>query len=143
MPVDSITVMVQKEVASRMQSGPGTKEYGALSLAVQYYARPEVVTHVPPNCFIPRPKVGSSVIRLVRFQEPPVSVKNESMMFRIIKASFGQRRKTLVNALGNCADLPVTKEAASAALEKLGLRPDIRGEALNLEQFAMLTNLLC
>jgi len=142
-PVESITVMVQKEVASRMQEGPGSKEYGALSLAVQYYARPEIVANVPPNCFIPRPKVGSSVIKLVLFKEPPVSVKNEAMMFRIIRAAFGQRRKTLVNALGNCAELPVTKEEAAVALETLGLRPDIRGEALDLGEFAQLSNVLC
>ena len=141
-PIDSITIMVQKEVADRMQEGPGSKEYGALSLAVQYYAKPEIVANVPPNCFMPRPNVGSAVIRLTCHEKPPVEVKDEGFMFNIIRASFNQRRKTLVNGLGNAAFLPVTKEQVTEALEKMGLSPTIRGEALSLEQFAELSNLL-
>ena len=141
-PLKSITIMVQKEVADRMQVGPGTKDYGALSLAVQYYAKPEIVANVPPNCFIPRPNVGSAVIRLTRYEEPPVRVKDEAKMFALIRASFNQRRKTLVNGLGNAAGLNVTKEQAAEALEKMGLSPTVRGEALTLEQFAALSDLL-
>lgn len=141
-PLKSITIMVQKEVADRMQVGPGTKDYGALSLAVQYYAKPKIVANVPPNCFIPRPNVGSAVIRLTRYAEPPVKVDDEHKMFALIRASFNQRRKTLVNGLGNAAGLSVTKDQVAAALEKMGLSPTIRGEALTLEQFAELSNLL-
>ena len=141
-PIDSITIMVQKEVADRMQEGPGSKEYGALSLAVQYYAKPEIVANVPPNCFMPRPNVGSAVIRLTCHEKSPVEVKDESFMFNIIRASFNQRRKTLVNGLGNAGFLPVTKEQVAEALEKMELSPTIRGEALSLEQFAHLSNLL-
>ena len=135
-------VMVQKEVADRMQVGPGTKDYGALSLAVQYYAKPEIVANVPPNCFIPRPNVGSAVIRLTRYEEPPVKVKDEKKMFSLIRASFNQRRKTLVNGLGNAGLPGITKESASAALEQMGLSPTVRGEALTLEQFAQLSDLI-
>ena len=141
-PIDSITIMVQKEVADRMQEGPGSKEYGALSLAVQYYAKPEIVANVPPNCFMPRPNVGSAVIRLTCHEKSPVEVKDERFMFDIIRASFNQRRKTLVNGLGNAGFLPVTKEQVAEALEKMELSPTIRGEALSLEQFAQLSNLL-
>lgn len=141
-PLDSITIMVQKEVADRMQVGPGTKDYGALSLAVQYYAKPEIVANVPPNCFIPRPNVGSAVIRLTRYEEPPVKVKDEKKMFSLIRASFNQRRKTLVNGLGNAGLPGITKESASAALEQMGLSPTVRGEALTLEQFAQLSDLI-
>ena len=141
-PIDSITIMVQKEVADRMQEGPGSKEYGALSLAVQYYAKPEIVANVPPNCFMPRPNVGSAVIRLTCHDKPPVEVKDERFMFDIIRASFNQRRKTLVNGLGNAGFLPVAKEQVAEALEKMKLSPTIRGEALSLEQFAELSNLL-
>lgn len=141
-PLKSITIMVQKEVADRMQVGPGTKDYGALSLAVQYYASPKIVANVPPNCFIPRPNVGSAVIRLTRYEQPPVQVDDEHKMFALIRASFNQRRKTLVNGLGNAAGLSVTKDQVAAALEKMGLSPTIRGEALTLEQFAELSNLL-
>jgi 16S rRNA (adenine1518-N6/adenine1519-N6)-dimethyltransferase len=141
-PLKSITIMVQKEVAERMQVGPGTKDYGALSLAVQYYSKPEIVANVPPNCFIPRPNVGSAVIRLTRYETPPVAVKDEKKMFALIRASFNQRRKTLVNGLGNASGLNVTKEQAAAALETMGLSPTIRGEALTLEQFARLSDLL-
>ena len=141
-PLKSITIMVQKEVADRMQVGPGTKDYGALSLAVQYYAEPKIVANVPPNCFIPRPNVGSAVIRLTRYEEPPVKVDDEHKMFALIRASFNQRRKTLVNGLGNAAGLSVTKEQVVEALEKMELSPTIRGEALTLEQFARLSNLL-
>ncbi len=141
-PLKSITIMVQKEVADRMQVGPGTKDYGALSLAVQYYAEPKIVANVPPNCFIPRPNVGSAVIRLTRYEEPPVKVDDEHKMFALIRASFNQRRKTLVNGLGNAAGLSVTKEQVAEALEKMGLSPTIRGEALTLQQFADLSNLL-
>ena len=139
-PIDSITVMVQKEVADRMQSGPGTKDYGALSLAVQYYAEPYVVANVPPNCFMPRPKVGSAVIRLERYEKPPVEVKNEKLMFRIIRASFNQRRKTLVNGLKNSQEIPFSKEQIEQALGMCGLSLSVRGEALTLAQFAQLAN---
>ena len=139
-PVDSITVMVQKEVADRMQTGPGSKDYGALSLAVQYYAKTEIVANVPPNCFMPRPKVGSAVIRLERYAEPPVEVKDEKLMFRIIRASFNQRRKTLVNGLKNSPEVPFSKEQIEEALGMCGLSLNIRGEALTLEQFAQLAN---
>lgn len=138
-PLKSITVMVQKEVADRMQVGPGTKDYGALSLAVQYYAKPKIVANVPPNCFMPRPNVDSAVIRLTRYEEPPVQVDDERRMFALIRAAFNQRRKTLVNALNNAPELGVSKEQVAAALEKLGLLPTIRGEALTLEQFAQLS----
>ena len=141
-PLQSITIMVQKEVADRMQVGPGTKDYGALSLAVQYYAKPEIVANVPPNCFIPRPNVGSAVIRLTRYEEPPVQVKDEKKMFALIRASFNQRRKTLVNGLGNAGRPGITKESAAAALAQMGLSPTVRGEALTLEQFARLSDLL-
>ena len=141
-PVESITVMVQKEVAERMQAGPGTKDYGALSLAVQYYAEPYIVANVPPNCFMPRPKVGSAVIRLERYEEPPVKVKDEKLMFRIIRASFNQRRKTLANGLKNSAELDYTKEEIEAAIEALGRGASIRGEALTLEEFAKLADFL-
>ena len=141
-PVDSITVMVQKEVADRMQTGPGSKDYGALSLAVQYYAKPEIVANVPPNCFMPRPKVGSAVIRLDRYEEPPVQVKDEKLMFRIIRASFNQRRKTLANGLKNSPELDFTKEQIEAAIGHLGRGASIRGEALTLEEFAELANYL-
>ncbi len=141
-PLKSITIMVQKEVADRMQVGPGTKDYGALSLAVQYYAKPEIVANVPPNCFIPRPNVGSAVIRLTRYEEPPVQVKDEKKMFALIRASFNQRRKTLVNGLGNAGLSGITKESAAAALAQMSLSPTVRGEALTLEQFARLSDLL-
>ena len=141
-PLKSITIMVQKEVADRMQVGPGTKDYGALSLAVQYYASPKIVANVPPNCFIPRPNVGSAVIRLTRYEEPPVQVDDEKKMFAIIRASFNQRRKTLVNGLGNAPELHISKERVAQVLEEMKLSPTIRGEALTLEQFAQLSNLL-
>lgn len=141
-PLSSITIMVQKEVADRMQVGPGTKDYGALSLAVQYYARPEIVAQVPPSCFIPRPGVGSAVIRLNRYEEPPVKTEDEKKMFAIIRAAFNQRRKTLVNALSNAGIYGITKEKAGQALEKMGLSATIRGEALTLEQFAALSDFL-
>lgn len=141
-PIHSITVMVQKEVADRMQVGPGTKDYGALSLAVQYYAKPEIVANVPPNCFMPRPNVGSAVIRLTRHEQPPVIVNDEKLMFRLIRASFNQRRKTLVNGLNNSPELNFTKEEIAACLEEMGLSQTIRGEALNLEQFGKLSDLL-
>ena len=141
-PLDSITIMVQKEVADRMQVGPGTKDYGALSLAVQYYAQPYIVANVPPNCFMPRPKVGSAVIRLTRYAQPPVQVDDEKKMFRLVRASFNQRRKTLVNGLNNSPEVHATREAVLAALEQMGLSPTVRGEVLTLEQFAQLSNLL-
>ena len=140
-PIDSITVMVQKEVADRMQTGPGSKDYGALSLAVQYYAKPEIVANVPPNCFMPRPKVGSAVIRLTRHQNPPVTAKDEKLMFRIIRASFNQRRKTLANGLKNSQELNYTKEQVESAITECGLPLNIRGEALTLEQFAKLSDI--
>lgn len=138
----SITIMVQKEVAERMQAGPGTKDYGALSLAVQYYARAEVVANVPPNCFIPRPNVGSAVIRLTRYEKPPVEVRDEGLMFAIIRASFNQRRKMLANGLGNAAGVSAGKDEVRSALVSMGLSENIRGEAMTLEQFAQLSNLL-
>lgn len=141
-PLESITIMVQKEVADRMQVGPGTKDYGALSLAVQYYARPEIVMQVSPSCFIPKPNVGSSVIRLTRHREPSVQVKDETFMFSIIRAAFNQRRKTLLNSLANAGNLQISKERAAKALEKLELSPSIRGEALTLKQFAALSDFL-
>lgn len=139
-PIESITVMVQKEVADRMQVGPGTKDYGALSLAVQYYASPYIVANVPSNCFMPRPKVGSAVIRLTTYDNPPVEVDDEKLMFRIIRASFNQRRKTLANGLKNAADLDIPKELIAESIESLGHGPSVRGEALTLEEFAALSN---
>ena len=139
-PVESITVMVQKEVADRMQTGPGNKDYGALSLAVQYYAEPYIVANVPPNCFMPRPKVGSAVIRLTRHKEPPVEVKDEKLMFDIIRASFNQRRKTLANGLNNSDKITCSKEIITKAIEKLGKGASVRGEALSLQEFASLSN---
>ena len=139
-PIESITVMVQKEVADRMQCGPGSKDYGALSLAVQYYAKPEIVATVPPNCFMPRPNVGSAVIRLTRHESAPVDVADERLMFRLIRASFNQRRKTLVNGLKNSSDLNYAKEQIEAAITAIGQPLTIRGEALTLEQFAQLAN---
>ncbi len=139
-PLQSITIMVQKEVAQRMQTGPGSKDYGALSLAVQYYAKPEIVANVPPNCFIPRPKVGSAVIRLERHPRPPVEVSDEALMFRLIRASFSQRRKTLVNSLKNSQNLSLSREEIEEALNKCGIPLTIRGEALGLEEFAKLSN---
>ena len=141
-PLQNITVMVQKEVADRMQAGPGSKDYGALSLAVQYYAVPYIAANVPQNCFMPRPNVGSAVIRLTLHEEPTVKVADEAFLFRIIRASFNQRRKTLVNGLTNAADLQVSKEQVQSALEQMGLAATVRGEALTLEQFAQLSNLL-
>lgn len=141
-PIDNITVMVQKEVADRMKEGPGSKDYGALSLAVQYYAEPEIVANVPPNCFIPRPNVGSAVIRLTRHKIMPVEVKNPALMFRIIRASFNQRRKTLQNGLNNSPELSFNKEQIAGAIEKMGLPAAVRGEALSLAQFAELSDIL-
>ncbi len=140
-PIESITIMVQKEVADRMQVGPGTKDYGALSLAVQYYAKPEIVANVPPNCFMPRPNVGSAVIKLTRYEKCPVDVKDEKLMFRLVRAAFNQRRKTLKNSLTNSLELSFTKEQIDEAIEKLGVSATIRGEALTLKQFAELANI--
>lgn len=139
-PIDSITIMVQKEVAERMQEKPGSKEYGALSLAVQYYAKPEIVANVPPNCFMPRPNVGSAVIRLTRHEKPPVKVEDEKLMFRIIRASSNQRRKTLANGLNNSPEIHLPKEVIQESIVSLGVPENIRGEALSLEQFAELSN---
>lgn len=141
-PLQSITVMVQKEVAERMQVGPGTKDYGALSLAVQYYAKPEIVANVPPNCFIPRPKVGSAVIRLTIHEQPPVQVEDEAFLFKVIRASFNQRRKTLVNSLVNANELQISKEKILSVLEDMSQTPTVRGETFTLEQFAELSNRL-
>ena len=141
-PIDSITIMVQKEVAERMQEKPGSKEYGALSLAVQYYAKPEIVANVPPNCFMPRPNVGSAVIRLDRYAEPPVQTADEQFMFSVIRASFNQRRKTLVNGLSNAPGLNVSKEKIKEVLARMELSETVRGETLTLEQFAQLADLL-
>ena len=139
-PIKSMTFMVQKEVADRMQAGPGTKDYGALSLAVQYYSKAEIVANVPANCFMPRPKVGSAVIRLSRFEDAPVQVADSGLMFRIIRAAFGQRRKTLSNALSGAPDLGLTKQQAQEAIEAAGFSPTIRGEALTLKEFAKLAD---
>ena len=139
-PIDNITVMVQKEVAERMQVGPGSKDYGALSLAVQYYADAYIVANVPPNCFIPRPGFGSAVIRLTRHKEPPVEVDDPKLMFKLIRASFNQRRKTLQNGLNNSPELPFAKDEIADAIESLGVTPQIRGEALTLKQFADVSN---
>lgn len=141
-PLQSITVMVQKEVADRMQVGPGSKDYGALSLAVQYYAKPYIAANVPPNCFIPRPGVGSAVIRLTRYEEPPVTVKDESLMFKLIRASFNQRRKTLQNGVANSPELPYSKAQVEKALEKMGLAANVRGESLTLAEFAKLSDII-
>ena len=141
-PIDSITIMVQKEVADRMQVGPGTKDYGALSLAVQYYAKPEIVANVPPNCFMPRPKVGSAVIRLTKHEQCPVEVEDEKFMFRVIRASFNQRRKTLQNGIANSGELSFAKEQIAKALESLGISANIRGESLSLAEFAALSDIL-
>ena len=141
-PVSSITVMVQKEVAMRMQAGPGTKDYGALSLAVQFYAEPYIAANVPPNCFIPRPNVGSAVIRLKTHEQPPIQVNDEAFLFALIRASFNQRRKTLVNSLKNASDLKLEKEQILESLRTMGLSETVRGEALTLEQFAKLADLL-
>ena len=141
-PIENITVMVQKEVAVRMQEGPGSKDYGALSLAVQYYADPYIVANVPSNCFIPRPKVGSAVIRLTRHKDKPVKVQNEKYMFSLIRAAFNQRRKTLQNALHNMAELNLSKEQIVEALKTMGLSESIRGEKLSLAEFAKLSDLL-
>lgn len=140
--VESITVMVQKEVAQRMQAGPGTKDYGALSLAVQYYSEPEIVANVPPNCFMPRPNVSSAVIRMKLHREPKVEVENETLLFKIIRASFSQRRKTLVNSINNSSELAFSKEQVAEALKQMEISENIRGEALSLEQFAILSDLL-
>jgi 16S rRNA (adenine1518-N6/adenine1519-N6)-dimethyltransferase len=140
-PIDNITVMVQKEVADRMQTGPGSKDYGALSLAVQYYAEPYIVANVPPNCFIPRPNVGSAVIRLTRYEKPPVDVQDPKLMFRLIRASFNQRRKTLQNGLNNSPEINYSKEQIIEAIAALGVSATIRGEALTLQQFAQLANI--
>ena len=139
-PIESITIMVQKEVADRMQVGPGTKDYGALSLAVQYYAKPEIISNVPPNCFMPRPNVGSAVIKLTRHEQVPVEVKDEKLMFKLIRAAFNQRRKTLQNSINNSPELSLSKDQVVEALDKMGLSQTIRGEALSLEQFAELAN---
>ena len=141
-PLDSITIMIQKEVADRMQVGPGTKDYGALSLAVQYYSNPKVIAYVSPECFIPKPKVGSAVISLKRYAIPPVEVKSEEAMFRLIRAAFNQRRKTLVNSIGNSSEVNVSKEKLLGSLREMGLEETVRGEKLTLEQFAELSNLL-
>ena len=140
-PLHSITIMVQKEVADRMRMGPGTKDYGALSLAVQYYAEPYLVANVPPNCFMPRPNVGSAVIKLTVHENPPVVVRDEQLMFRLIRASFNQRRKTLANGLNNSPELHYSKEQIAEAIERLGTSPSVRGEALTLEQFAHLADI--
>ena len=141
-PIDSITIMVQKEGADRMQEGPGSKEYGALSLAVQYYAKREIGGNVPPSCFMPQPKVGSAVIRLTRHEQSPVEVEDEKLMFQVIRASFNQRRKTLANGLNNFGGFGLSKEEIQTCIEELGVPVNIRGEALSLEQFAKLANII-
>ncbi|MBE6015827.1 MAG: 16S rRNA (adenine(1518)-N(6)/adenine(1519)-N(6))-dimethyltransferase RsmA [Lachnospiraceae bacterium] len=141
-PIDSITVMVQKEVADRMQVGPGTKDYGALSLAVQFYSKPHIVLNVSPECFVPKPKVGSAVIRMDKYDEPPIKAQDSKFMFKVIRAAFNQRRKTLVNALKNSAELSLDKESIESAIRELGLSPTVRGEALTLEEFARLSDIL-
>lgn len=142
LPLQSITIMVQKEVAQRMQAGPGSKDYGALSLAVQFYAKAQIVANVPPNCFIPRPNVDSSVIRLTLYEKPPVLAQDEKKMFSIIRASFNQRRKMLINSLHNAPELAADKEAVRTALLSMGISEKARGEELTLTQFARLSDLL-
>lgn len=142
MPLTSITVMVQSEVAQRMQTGPGTKEYGALSLAVQYFAKPEIVARVPASCFLPRPNVDSAVVRLLKYEKPPVDVEDEAFLFNVIRASFNQRRKTLANGLANAGDLGVTRKQVENVLEQMGLAKTVRGETFTLGRFAKLSNLL-
>ena len=142
MPLLSITVMVQSEVAERMQTGPGTKDYGALSLAVQYYAKPEIVARVPASCFLPRPNVDSTVVRLVRYEKPPVDAADGAFLFAVIRASFNQRRKTLANGLANAGGLGVTRGQVEEALEEMGLSKTVRGETLTLKQFSELSNRL-
>ncbi len=141
-PLASVTIMVQKEVADRMQVGPGTKDYGALSLAVQYYAKPEIVLNVPASCFMPKPNVDSAVIRLTRYEKPLVAVKNEKLLFKIIRASFNQRRKTLANGLGNSPEIGLSKENIQKSIEIAGFPATIRGEALTLEEFARLADIM-
>ena len=141
-PLHSVTIMVQKEVADRMQVGPGTKDYGALSLAVQYYAKPEVVTKVPADCFMPKPNVDSAVIRLTRYEKPPVEVEDEAWLFAVIRASFNQRRKTLANGLANAGYPGIGRKQVEEALSDMGLSTMIRGETLTLEQFSELSNRL-
>lgn len=141
-PLESITIMVQKEVADRMQASPGSKDYGALSLAVQFYAKPEIVAEAPPHCFIPQPKVSSSVIRLTCLKKPPVKVSDSAYMFRVIRASFNQRRKTLANGLKNASDINVSKEKIDEAIVEAGFAPTVRGETLTLDDFARLTEIL-
>lgn len=141
-PLLSVTIMVQKEMADRMQVGPGTKDYGALSLAVQYYAKPEIITRVPASCFMPRPNVDSTVIRLTRYEKPPVEVEDEAYLFAVIRASFNQRRKTLANGLANAANLGVNRQIVEETLDEMGLSRQIRGETLNLQQFTDLSNRL-
>lgn len=138
--LQSITIMVQKEVADRMQAGPGTKDYGALSLAVQYYTKPEIITKVPASCFMPRPNVDSMVIRLTKYEQPPVEALDEEFLFAVIRASFNQRRKTLINGLSNAGNIGISKERAAAVLEQMGLSVQIRGETLTLKQFAEFAN---
>lgn len=142
MPLLSITVMVQSEVAERMQTGPGTKDYGALSLAVQYYAKPEIVARVPAACFLPRPNVDSTVVRLIRYEKPPIDAADEAFLFAVIRASFNQRRKTLANGLANADGLCVARGQVEAVLEEMGLSKTVRGETLTLEQFSELSNRL-
>ncbi|WP_293753428.1 16S rRNA (adenine(1518)-N(6)/adenine(1519)-N(6))-dimethyltransferase RsmA [Vallitalea sp.] len=139
-PVDSITVMVQKEVADRMKAKPGTKDYGALSLAVGYYSEPYIVANVPPNCFMPRPKIGSAVIRLTKHKQPPVDVVDAKLLFKIIRASFNQRRKTLINGLYNNLEGMFEKDQLKHAIENIGLKLNVRGETLSLEEFSNLAN---
>ena len=147
-PVTDMTLMMQEEVARRMQAVPGSKDYGALSLAVQYYSVPYIAAFVPQNCFMPRPNVGSAVVNLKCHEKPPVEVKDEELMFKLIKASFAQRRKTLQNGLTNSAELDFTKEKITEAILKmqeiLGMKqnPLIRGETLTLKEFACLSDIL-
>ena len=141
-PIESITVMVQKEVAQRMQASPGSKDYGALSLAIQYYSTTEIIANVPPNCFMPRPNVGSAVIKLTLRDNEPYPLEDKNLMFKLVRAAFNQRRKTLVNSIKNAANLDTTKAAISSALEEMNLSPSVRGEALSLEEFCILSNIL-
>lgn len=141
-PIENITVMVQKEVAERIKSGPGTKEYGSISVAVQYYAKPYIAANVPPNCFIPRPKVGSAVLCLTPHTNQPVQVKDEKLFFQIVRSAFNQRRKTLTNGLYNAGFINLTKEEITDLIIKIDRPANIRGEALTLEEFADLSNLI-
>ena len=137
---DKMLFMVQREVAERMVAGPGSKDYGALSLAVNYYAKTSVIGTVPPECFFPRPKVESALILLDKYREPPVKVRDEELMFKLIRASFNQRRKTLANGIANFEGLDIPKDKVISAIKKCGFDENVRGEKLSIADFAVLSD---